>query len=533
MQPQNPYNQQPQGEPMPPVPPRMGQVMAVRKPKTWRERWMHRFGMDTVAQVPTKGANTIPNWIIGRSMVFFFIAMFACWAVFGYVPAIDLWLAASISVVLFFYGGGAMARNWEHVSEKRFLRNVFITGFAARMIWVLYMYIVFNPQYYGNTFGEEADAAWYMPFAKDLAVWLAGDSQYSLSQIIEMNDSAIDDVGYPMWLAVGYVFWGEWSDVFMPFVVKCIVGAYCAICIYRVAKRHFGDGVARMAAIFVALNPNMVYWCATMLKEAEMVFLCCVAIDNFDRVLSSGKRFTFRNLLPGMLAALALMFFRTALGLVVFLAFFAHVVMASNRIMSMGKKVLAGVLVGAVLIISMGDRIRTQSQALLEAAQSSERHEQNLEFRANREGGNSFAKYAGTAVFAPLIFTIPFPTFNQANIGQLLQVQTSGGSFIKNIFSFFVILVFLMMLISSEWRQHVFILAYTLGYHVVLAVSPFAQSGRFHMPVWPMMMLFAAYGIQIAKTNKKVRGWFPLVLVAEVAICLAWNWFKLKGRGMI
>lgn len=529
----NTYNQeQMQQLPMPPVPPRMGRVMAVRRPKTWRERMMHRFGMDTAVQMPTKGANTIPNWITGRPMVFFFIAMFACWAVFGYVPAIDLWLAASISVVLFFYGGGTMARNWEHVSEKRFLRNVFITGFVVRLLWALYCFFIFNPEYFGNTFGDLADTGWYMDFAKDLAVWLTGDSQYTLSQIIEMNCSAIDDVGYPMWLAVGYVFWGEWSDVFMPFVVKCIVGAYCAICIYRVAKRHFGDGIARMAAIFVALNPNMVYWCATMMKEAEMVFFCCVAIDNFDRVLSSGKRFTFRNLLPGMLAALALMFFRTALGLVVFLAFFAHVVMASNRIMSMGKKVLAGVLVGTVLVVAMGDRIRTQSQALLEAAQSN-RQQANMEWRAEREGGNSFAKYAGTAVFAPLIFTIPFPTFNQANAAQLLQVQTSGGCFIKNIFSFFVILVFLMMLISSEWRQHVFILAYTLGYHVVLAMSPFAHSGRFHMPVWPMMMLFAAYGIQIAKTNKKVRGWFPLVLVVEVVICLAWNWFKLKGRGLI
>ena len=535
MQPQNnnPYNQeQMQQPPMPPVPPRMGRVMAVRKPKTWRERMMHRFGMDTAVQIPTKGANTIPSWITGRSMVFFFIAMFACWAVFGYVPAIDLWLVASISVVLFFYGGGTMARNWEHVSEKRFLRNVFITGFVVRLLWVLYCFFIFNPEYYGTTYGDGADVTWYMPFGQDLARWIVGDSQYTLSQIIEIHGSAIDDVGYPMWLAVGYVFWGEWSDVFMPFVVKCIVGAYCAICIYRVAKRHFGESVARIAAIFVCVNPNMIYWCGSMFKEAEMVFLVCVAVDNFDRVLSSGRRFTFRNLLPGMLAALALMFFRTALGLVVFLAFFAHVVMASNRIMSMGKKVLAGVLVGAVLIISMGDRIRTQSQALLEAVQS-DTQDKNMEWRAEREGGNSFAKYAGTAVFAPLIFTIPFPTFNQANAAQLVQVQTSGGSFIKNIFSFFVILVFLMMLISSEWRQHVFILAYTLGYHVVLAMSPFAHSGRFHMPVWPMMMLFAAYGIQIAKTNKKVRGWFPLVLVAEVAICLAWNWFKLKGRGMI
>ena len=529
----NPYNQeQMQQPPMPPVPPRMGQVMAVRKPKTWRERWMHRFGMDTAVQIPTKGANTIPSWIIGRSMVFFFIAMFACWAVFGYVPAFDLWLAASISVVLFFYGGGTMAQNWEHVSEKRFLRNVFITGFVVRLLWAFYGYFFFNMDHYGYIYGDDADTGWYMDYAKDLAKWLVGDSKMTLSRIIEHNAAAIDDTGYPMWLAVGYVVWGEWSDVVMPFIVKGIVGAYCAICIYRVAKRHFGEGTARMAAIFVALNPNMIYWCATMMKEAEMVFLCCVAIDNFDRVLSSGKRFTFRNLLPGMLAALALMFFRTALGLVVFLAFFAHVVMASNRIMSMGKKVLAGVLVGAVLVVAVGDRIRTQSQALLEAAQS-DTQDKNMEWRAERKGGNEFAKYAGKAVFAPLIFTIPFPTFNQANAAQLVQVQTSGGYFIKNIFSFFVILVFLMMLISSEWRQHVFILAYTLGYHVVLAMSPFAQSGRFHMPVWPMMMLFAAYGIQIAKTNKKVRGWFPTVLVAEVVVCLAWNWFKLKGRGMI
>jgi hypothetical protein len=157
----------------------------------------------------------------------------------------------------------------------------------------------------------------------------------------------------------------------------------------------------------------------------------------------------------------------------------------------------------------------------------------NMEWRAERQGGNSFAKYAGAAVFAPLIFTIPFPTFNQAEESQLLQVQLSGGSYIKNILSFFVIVVMIMLLISGEWRKHLFILAYTVGYHMILVMSSFAHSGRFHMPVIPMLMLFAAYGIQIAKTNAKVRKWLPMVLVLEVAVCLVWNWFKLKGRGLI
>lgn len=498
----------------------------------WRERWMRRFGMDSVAAPLRKGEMTVPNWMTGKAMVFFFVTMFLCWFAFGMVPEFELWLVAALSVVLFFYGGHAMSQSWGLKKEKAFIRNLFIVGFIVRLLWVIYCYFFFNMDHYGYIYGNDADTGWYMDFGKDLAIWLKGDSTRSLSEIIDYNQSAIDDVGYPMWLAIGYVIWGEWSDAFIPFIVKCIIGAYCAISIYHVAKRHFGEGVARMAAIFVCVNPNMIYWCGTMMKETEMVFLVCLAVDNFDRVLTSGKRFTFQNLLPGMLAATALMFFRSALGIVVFLAFFAHVVMASQRVMSTGKKVLAGILVGAVLLVSMGDRIRTQSQELIESAQS-DKQQTNMEWRGTRQGGNSFAKYASAAVFAPLIFTIPFPTFNQANEGQLLQVQLSGGSYIKNVLSFFVIIVMLMMLISGEWRRHVFILAYTVGYHMVLVMSPFAQSGRFHMPIWPMLLLFGAYGIQIAKGNGKVRKWFPIVLVAEVIICLAWNWFKLKGRGMI
>ena len=536
---QNTYNHPPQGEQMPPfapIPPQMGIPMRLRRRMTWREKWMQRIGMDTIAQAPTKGALTIPNWLTGKAMVFFFVAMFTSWFAFGYVPEFTLWFIAVLSVVLFFYGGQAMSKSWERTKEKIFVRNVFIAGVVIRLLWVLYCYFIFNPEYYGAPVGDRADVEWYMPFGKAIAEWLKGESKLTFSQLVDAWNSAMDDWGYPMWLAIEYVLWGEVSDVFMPMFVKCIVGGYCAICIYHVTKRHFGEGTARLAAIFVCVNPNMIYWCGTMFKEVEMVFLVCLAVDNFDRVLNSGQRYTFKSLLPGMLAATALFFFRSALGIVLFLAVFAHIIMASNRVMSFGKKVLAGVIVASVLIVSMGERIRVQSEDLIEKVQS-DSSQKEIEWRGKQKNAagrqQSFAKYAGAAVFAPLIFTLPFPTFNMAHEGHLLQVQLSGGSYIKNILSFFVILVMLMMLISGEWRRHVFILAYTLGYLIVLVLSAFAQSGRFHMPIWPMILLFAAYGVQIAKTNARVRKWLPIVLVIEVVACLAWNWFKLKGRGMI
>ena len=512
------------GQMMPP--PQMG----APRPRGWRERLLYNYGGSTPMS-RTKDF-TIPNWLTGKAMVFFFISIFLCWGAYGFVPDFDLSLVACISVVLFFYGSMSFSKSWCNSGEKTFIKNVFVGGLVARLVFVLYLYFIFNQAHYQNTYGSGSDVDWYMPFGEAIAQWVKNGFNEPLSKLINRWYCEIDDVGYPMWLGMVYLIVGEGNDVFAPFVLKCIMGAYCAVAIYRVAKRHFGEGTARLTAIFIALNPNMIYWCGSMMKEAEMVFLACLAIDNFDRVLTSGKKYTFRALLPGMLAGIALFFFRTALAMTIFMAVFAHIVMTSQRVMSMGKKIIAGVLVSATLIVGMGDRLREQTRSMYDVAQS-DAQSKNMEWRGTRQGGNSFAKYAGAAVFAPLIFTIPFPTYNQANIDQLVQVQLAGGSYIKNILSFFVIIVMLLMLISGEWRRHVFILAYTVGYLVILVFSAYAQSGRFHMPVMPMLMLFAAYGVQLAKGQPRFKRMYSIVLVVEVVACLAWNWFKLKGRGMI
>lgn len=535
---QNTYNQpqeQPQAGPMgPPMPgmPIPGMMpMPPRKKRSWKEALMTNYGSG-MHQVLTKGELTLPKWIVGKSVLFFFIAYFACRYAFGYPQPFDIIMVASLSVILFFYGAGEFSNSWAKRRERTFLRNVFWVGLVVRLIWVMYAYFIFNPAHYGTSLGSGEDTCWYMDFGHHFANWIGEGFPISFREFRNIHKSAIDDIGYPLWLGIVYLLIFDISDIFIPFVLKSILGAYCAISIYHIAKRHFGEGTARMAALFVMLNPNLIYWCGSMMKETEMVFLCCLFIEKTDFTLSTSNKLGVRELIPGVLIGIALMFFRTALGLVAFMSIFAHIIFVSRKVMSNGKKILAGILVAAALFVGLGDRFIAQSREHLEQVEAGGQ-QQNMEWRSKRKGGNSFAKYAGATVFAPLIFTIPFPTFNQANIDQIVQPLTSGGSYIRNVLSFFVILVMILLLVSGEWRKHVFILAYTLGYLAVLVLSGYAQSGRFHMPIWPMLMLFAAYGIQIVKGNKRVQRGYNLVLVAEVFICLAWNWFKLKGRGMI
>lgn len=530
----NTYYQQPEDrQMMPPPEPWMMPpgMMPRRKKRTWKEKLMTNYGggMDGAL---TKKDLRVPNWMVTNSVVFFFIAYALCRMAFGYPYPVAMVAVMCASVLLFFYGISSCARSWTRYRERSFLKNVFWTGFIVRFIWVCYSYFIFNPEFYGTPVGSMADAGWYMDFGHKIAEWVRNGFPESFSGMLKRNHTAIDDTAYPIWLAIINLVTFDVSDIFIPYVLKCLMGAYCAISMYRVAKRHFGVSTARMAALFCMLNPNMIYWCGTMMKEAEMVFLCCLFIEKTDYTLSTSNKLGFKELIPGLLIGMVLMFFRAALGLLAFLAIFAHIVFVSQKVMSNGKKILAGVLVAATLFVGLGDQFMSQAKEHIESVESGGQ-KTNMEWRAERKGGNSFAKYAGATVFAPLIFTIPFPTFNQAEADQIVQVLTAGGSYIRNVLSFFVILVLILVLISGEWRKHVFILAFTVGYLAVLVFSGFAQSGRFHMPVWPMIMLLAAYGIQVLKDNKRIKWQYNIVLMLEVVVCLAWNWFKLKGRGMI
>ena len=177
----------------------------------------------------------------------------------------------------------------------------------------------------------------------------------------------------------------------------------------------------------------------------------------------------------------------------------------------------------------IGFLFESEAEELINKVNSGQQ-DTNMEWRSNREGGNEFAKYAGAAVFAPLIFTIPFPSMIYTQVSQEMQMQAHGGYFIKNVMSFFVIFVMFYLLKTKQWKQHLLPITFMCGYLAALVLSVFAQSGRFHLMIIPFEMMFAAYGISLL--NKKGIKWFQYALIFECIICIAWSWFKLAGRGL-
>ncbi|MBQ0141191.1 MAG: hypothetical protein KBT06_00075 [Prevotellaceae bacterium] len=485
----------------------------------------------------------IPSTITNRAVMVYLLALVGCNLLFISHPLdITWWVFGIVEVLTFFILSNTLTKKWSYIrrGDKWFAKSVFWTAFTLRLAYVLVTYWFYMVQC-GDAWGyENGDPTFYDDAARIGAQWLI-DGKWNLMEMLRQNYNLggvgrglqFSDTGFPIYLSLIYFLVGN-DPVFSILLMRlfnCILGAWTVVLMYRLSQRHFGESTARIVAILCVLMPNLIYYCGTGLKEVLMVFLTVLFIERADNLMRRGK-FMLLPTLGLVLIAFYMFMMRTVLAATLLLAFMTALVLSSQRVVKSGKRIL---LIGIslcflVVMVLQNTSIMGDVQSLIEERGSGQKA--NMEWRSQRENGNQFAKYAGAAVFAPMIFTIPFPTMVETP-GQEHLKMIHGGDFCKNIMSFFTIFALVLLLKNRQWKRHVLPLAIMCGYLVVLVFSKFAQSERFHQPIICFELMFAALAISRFKEKKKYNTYYVLWLGVMFIAAIAWNWFKLKGRGMI
>ena len=316
------------------------------------------------------------------------------------------------------------------------------------------------------------------------------------------------------------------SSIIIVRLLKALISAYTCVLIYKLAIRNFGEQVGRMAAIFCMLMPNMIYYTGLHLKEVEMVFLTVFFVERADMMLRN-KKFNFAEIAPPMVFAASLFFLRTVLGAAALFALFSALMFSSTRVVGYGKRIVLMVWILGAVGYFVGGSLSNEVEQVWNARENNQK--QSMDWRTIRKNGNKFSKYATTAVFAPLIFVIPFPTIVDTPDQENMQL-INGGNFVNNIMAFFCIFGLLWIVKNNKWRDYTLIGSFTIGYLIVIAMSAFAQSERFHQPAMPFLLIFAAFGI--SKVTNKSKIYFTWYMVFIFAAIVSWSWFKLAGRGL-
>lgn len=466
-----------------------------------------------------------PKYYTDKAMLVYFALLICVPILFGYPMEWYFWIFGIIEVVGFFYFANILPQKWAHYSSKAFTKELFKTALVIRVI-----YVVFSYWFYDLMTGQPfefgaADVLFYNDQAGSGHEYLSAGRYNLIKEFRENSSIDLSDIGYPVYLS--YIYWIFDDSILIARLLKAIWSAWTCVLLYKLASRNFGEAVGRMAAIFCMLMPNFIYYCGIHLKEIEMFFLVVLFAERADYAMRA-KQLDWKALVIAIVSACSLFLFRTALAAVAIIALATTLMLSSKKVLSLGKKIAIGSFVVLAMLVTVGNQMMSEAEELINKA-GFEQQKANMEWRSRRENGNEFAKYAGAAVFAPMIFTIPFPTLVNTPT-QEDQRMIHGGNYVKNITSAFTIFALFSLLFSGEWRKHVLIIAVCCGYLVVIALSEFAHSERFHLPALPFALIFAALGIsQLQNKHKKwYNYWLILIFIANIA----WAWFKLRGRGM-
>jgi 4-amino-4-deoxy-L-arabinose transferase-like glycosyltransferase len=436
-----------------------------------------------------------------------------------------LWIIYSlVEVITFFYFTNVLSKKWVVLPDKIFRKKLFNTALIIRIVWVVFSYFFFIYMN-GNPFEfSAADSYSYHYHAlriNDLIV----EKHFNPLEMFLSTNVEFADIGYQFYLVIIYFIFGK--NIFIARLLKALISAFTVILIFKLAKRNFGENVGRIAGILAMLLPNLVYYTGLHLKETEMVFLIVAFIERADNLIRS-KKIKIKNLLIVVFLGMSLFTFRNVLGIAAWFGFFTAIFFSSPRVMKKGRKLILGswFILFATLVFS--DAVVNEINEKFENRTTNQAN--SMQWRAEREGGNSLAKYGSEAIFAPLMLLAPFPTLVNIEY-QKPQMMLSGAYFTKNIYAFFVIIGIISLIKTKNYKKHYLILVFTLTYLAILALSAFALSERFHMPAVPFLIIFASLGIN--KIKAKHKNYYLVYLVLIVVFIVGWNWFKLAGRGMV
>ena len=471
----------------------------------------------------------VPRKVTNIAILIYIAALLICNVLFyEYAMEWYFWILGLVEVCSYFYFANHLTKSWATISSRTFVKNLFWSAFLIRVAVMLFLYWFHNEMTGQPFMFAAADAVGYHEEAKWMAETLREGQFQSYLDYLFAPGKGVSDAGYPMYL--GFLYWLTWDNIIIARLLKCLWGALSCILIYRLGKRNFGEQVGRIAGILMMLESHFWIYGGMHLKETEMVFMILLFLDRADALLRY-RKFNFATISVVVVLLAALFTFRTVLGLTALFAIGLTLFLSSKRVMNWSRRVVVLIVVGMTALYLVGGRITSEIEQVWE------RKDDNQNLRMTEiVRTQGFAKYASAAVYAPMIFTIPFPTM-VATEGQENSRTLHGGMVTKNIMSFFCLLAIVTLLLpiipkKNNWRDHVLIGSFLIAYLLILTFSAFAHADRFHMPALAIEILFMAYGVSLLSDQRVIR-WYNWWLVVMFVAFVGWNWFKLSGRGLI
>ena len=435
------------------------------------------------------------------------------------------WMLFGLATVAFFFWFTVtFSGKWQQTPEKKLVKKIFAWAFILRAIYVVFSYIFYTVMT-GQPFEfEAADSYGYHMQGTFIAESLTNGHWDIYNRHLFFEKAST--MGYIVIVGVIYSFFLD--SIILARLFNALLGAWVCVLVYHLAKRSFGDRTARLAAVMAVCAPPLIYYCGLHLKEAVILFLVVYYINLADIVLRA-HRVQPRDLLLMAVVVIVMFFFRNALAVAMLLSFMLALVFTKVQFNTVIRRFGVGFLIlGALTLFFLADfsgEVQEETERYLSLRGT--HIQQHMQHFATRAGGNPLAILGTATVFAPLAVIGPLPTL--ADTGQANIMMLAGSMFTRNVYVFFALFGMLLIVRRKLIRENLMMLTTIASWIFIIANSGFALSDRFHLIFVPFLIILASFGI--TQSNKRTTFYFLIYMAFLSALIIAWNWFKMAGRG--
>lgn len=190
---------------------------------------------------------------------------------------------ALLAVSLFSILAVSTFRKYSNRDDREFLTKVFFAGLLLRLVFGGYVYFYDQINFFGG------DALTYdFGGQQILGYWLGTVPASDLGYI---RASSVGTPGWGMNYFIAFIYLLLGKSFYTAQSVCAVIGAATAPLIYFCSQRIYGNrGVAKSAAVAVAIFPSFIIWSGQLMKDGLIVFLLVLAVT---MVLTLQEKFSY------------------------------------------------------------------------------------------------------------------------------------------------------------------------------------------------------------------------------------------------
>jgi len=275
------------------------------------------------------------------------------------------------------------------------------------------------------------------------------------------------------------------------------------------------------------LFPAMLYYSGMHLKESIMIFIMLFTIYKGISFLIDPQNKVL-NIFLFVIGLISLFYFRNFLAAIILLAFLFYWIQISFY---SGKNWILNFFLGSIgfaLVLYLMNNYGLMAELYGVIERSPGQLGEEMSGRSY-QSGYSLTHLASIPILAIASIPAPFPNLSYIPGQENTYIQI-GSAFIRGVLVFFSI-AGLWHCIRYKFRTSSVIIIVLIAYLFGLAISGQVTSHRFQLVSVPFLLVFAADGMQRLRFNVSKR--FMAYLFFMMLIILAWNFVRLKGRGLI